>query len=109
MYGEGDPERGGRNHRGIGFLQYVPGRSAAGRGKLSCLTRSGVVQGYLRLVNGKLRPTSKQYEPALNAVKEEKSDPLEEKPHEASFRFVDSGNFIVDYGQVSILPFHRTT
>jgi len=76
--------------------------------KLSCLSQSGVVQGYLQLVNGKLRPTSKQYEASPNAVDEEKSGSPEEKPHEASFRFVDSGNFIVDFGQVfdpPILPY----
>jgi hypothetical protein len=69
--------------------------------KMSCLSQSLVVQGYFRLANGKLRPTSKAYEADLKAVEEEKSNASEGNESEPSFRFVDSGNFIIDYGQVS--------
>jgi hypothetical protein len=69
--------------------------------KASCLFQSLVVQGYYRPVNGKWRPTSKGYEADLHAAEEEKSNALEGKDSEPSFRFVASGNFIIDYGQVS--------
>jgi hypothetical protein len=72
--------------------------------KYSCWMMSWVVQGYYRLANGKLRPTAKAYEADLNAVDEEKSDAPEGKGSEPSFRFVDSGNFVIDYGQVSVPP-----
>ncbi len=72
--------------------------------EMSCLFQSWVAQGYFRLVDGKLRPTAKSYEAALNAVEDEESDPSVEKPQESKFRFVDSGNFIVDYGRVSNPP-----
>ncbi len=81
-----------------------PVESRRAEAEMSCLFQSWVVQGYFQIVNGKLRPTAKNYEAALNAVEEEESDPSVEKPEESRFRFVDSGNFIVDYGRVSNPP-----
>lgn len=72
--------------------------------EISCLFQSWVAQGYFRLVDGKLRPTAKHYEAALNVVEEEESTPSVEKSEKAKFRFVDSGNFVIDYGRVSDPP-----
>lgn len=81
-----------------------PVESRQAEAEISCLAHSWAVQGYFRSVNGKLRPTAKRYEAAINAVEEQGSDPLVEKPHTSRFRFVDSGNFVIDYGRVSDPP-----
>jgi hypothetical protein len=103
MYGEGDPECGGDNHLALASCNTSV-ETRQEEAEMSCLMQSWVVQGYFRIVDGKLRPTSKHYEAALNEVEEEDSDTPEEKPQKSRFRFVDSGNFIVDYGLVSDPP-----
>lgn len=82
-----------------------PGESRQAEAKYTCLTESLLVQGYYKRVNGKIEPTPKAYEVGLNATEEEKSDTAEFKAGDATFRFVDSGNFIIDYGRVSAPPF----